>query len=142
MLAVAITLTIIGYLMLLITGINGIRHAKLMGLGFDGYAMSSIWLWIAIYGSLNLSGTLLLISRKGMPVGTLFANGEMMPYTGLGSGQWINLAVGILICSGICIRSFVMVRNAKRMTKEARAEHAKTYSASLSLKAAIKGEDA
>lgn len=135
----AVAITVLGYLMLFVTGINGIRHARIIGLGFDGYAMSSVWLWIALSGSLNLIISLRLIILHGMPTTITFASGHQQPFA-FGIRNWTMLFIGLVIVSALCVRSFIMVRNAKRMTKEARLEHAKTYAASLKLRDAIKGE--
>lgn len=136
-LLLGIAISVCGYLMLAATGVNGVRHARILGLGIDGYVMASIWLWIALIGSLNLISSIRLITAYGTPTGLLFDSGHLEPFR-FGLRNWVVLAVGFVICAGLCFRSFIMVRNAKRMTKEMRSEHARTYSASLSLKAALK----
>lgn len=132
---IGVVVAVAGYLMLLTTGINGIRHARLMSLGFDGYAMSSIWLWIAGAGMIGLAISLVKIRSFGFPVAILYERG-VEPFS-FGLRQWANLVVGLAICTGICIRSFVMVRNAKRMTKQQQEEWRKTNKAMVQLRNTI-----
>jgi hypothetical protein len=129
----AIAATILGNAMLFITGINGIRYARLLGLGIDGYAMSGIWLYLAAYGSLNLILTLHRLMTLGQPVAIIFQHGQES-YTGLAGREWTNLVVGFAICLGICVRSFIMVANAKRQTAEGRANFGMVHKEMLRLK--------
>ena len=132
-LLLGVIVSFVGYGLLTLTGINGIRHARLLGLGVDGYAMASVWLWIAISGTLNLIGTVSLVNAYGMPVAIKFDSGHLEPFT-FGFRNWIVLSVGFVIVTGLCFRSFVMVRNAKTQTAEQRKVIADTQKAMLKLR--------
>jgi hypothetical protein len=121
------------YLLLVVTGVNNIRHARLLGLGWDGYIMSGIWIWWAISGSLGLILSLNKIVHFGLPTFVIYASGHEEPYPGVLTRQWAVIGVWVCICVGLVIRSWVMLRNARNFDEETKRQVAEMHSKMVSL---------
>jgi hypothetical protein len=117
---IAVAIMFVIYSLLITTGINQMRHARVLGLGMDGYVMAGIWIWLAVSGAFGLILSLNKIVNFGMPVFVLYSSGHQEPYAGILTRQWAVIIVWLFICAGIAIRSYVMLRNARQFDVETR----------------------
>lgn len=126
-----VAITFLVYGLLIVTGVNQMRHAHLLKLGLDGYVMASVWLWLAFSGLYGLIVSLNRIAEHGLPVSVLHTSGYIRPFEGIVTRQWVMMAVALVICAGLAFRSWVMLRNVRRFDIKTREEVADIHNEML-----------
>lgn len=117
-----VAITCLVYGLLIVTGVNQMRHAHLLKLGFDGYMMATVWLWLAANGLFGLILSLGRIAEYGMPVSVLHTSGYIRPLDGIVTRQWVMIAIALLVSAVLAFRSWVMLRNVRKFDIKTREE--------------------
>lgn len=95
---------------MVLMGINGVRYARTLQLGWVTYIALGGWIFFGLFGFVRIVVALQLIATTGLPEG----------YDGIGWLGWIGLITGLLFTMFLSVAMWQAVRNARTRTEEER----------------------
>lgn len=91
-------------------GINGVRYARTLQLGWVTYIAFGGWVFFGVFGFVRMAVTIQILATTGLPD----------TYKGIGWLAWIGLITGLLFTLFLAIAMWQAARNARTQTEEER----------------------